>query len=76
MKLKLTIYLNIVNWKRSFKTAEMISNKYNLSSRSYTKLLKMARTIADLEERDLINSQCIIEAFHLERLIIVILNSF
>ncbi len=41
----------------------MISNKYNLSSRSYTKLLKMARTIADLEERDLINSQCIIEAF-------------
>ncbi len=54
----------------------MIFNKYNLSSRSYTKLLKMARTIADLEERDLINSQCIIEAFHLERLIIVILNSF
>ncbi|MDX5648091.1 YifB family Mg chelatase-like AAA ATPase [Clostridioides difficile] len=49
--------------KEASKTAEMIFNKYNLSSRSYTKLLKMARTIADLEERDLINSQCIIEAF-------------
>ncbi len=35
----------------------------------------MARTIADLEERDLINSQCIIKLY-LERLIIVILNSF
>ncbi|NMS88727.1 YifB family Mg chelatase-like AAA ATPase [Clostridioides difficile] len=49
--------------KEASKTAEKIFNKYNLSSRSYTKLLKMARTIADLEEIETINSQCIIEAF-------------
>lgn len=34
---------------------EMIFNKYNLSSRSYIKFLKMVRIIVDLEERDLIN---------------------
>ncbi|MCC0683843.1 YifB family Mg chelatase-like AAA ATPase [Clostridioides sp. ZZV15-6383] len=58
---------NLLNYcrleKEASKTAEIIFNKYNLSSRSYTKLLKMARTIADLEEIELINSQCIIEAF-------------
>nr|UWI51308.1 YifB family Mg chelatase-like AAA ATPase [Clostridioides difficile] len=49
--------------KEASKLAKVIFNKYNLSSRSYTKLLKMARTIADLEGIELINSQCIIEAF-------------
>ena len=40
-----------------------IFNKYKLSNRSYTKLIKMARTIADLEEEENINSNHIMEAF-------------
>ncbi|MGO1041221.1 YifB family Mg chelatase-like AAA ATPase [Clostridioides difficile] len=53
--------------KEASKMAKVIFNKYNLSSRSYTKLLKMARTIADLEGIELINSQCIMEAFSFRR---------
>lgn len=44
-------------------TTKLIFNKYKLSNRSYTKLLKMARTIADLEESEIINSSHITEAF-------------
>ncbi|MGL4913591.1 MAG: YifB family Mg chelatase-like AAA ATPase [Romboutsia sp.] len=44
-------------------TTKLIFNKYKLSNRSYTKLLKMARTIADLEECETINSSHITEAF-------------
>lgn len=44
-------------------TTKLIFNKYKLSNRSYTKLIKMARTIADLEESELINSNHITEAF-------------
>lgn len=44
-------------------TTKLIFNKYKLSNRSYTKLLKMARTIADLEESEEINSDHITEAF-------------
>ena len=42
---------------------KLIFNKYKLSNRSYTKLLKMARTIADLDESSIINSSHINEAF-------------
>ncbi|WP_122638241.1 YifB family Mg chelatase-like AAA ATPase [Romboutsia sp. Marseille-P6047] len=41
----------------------LIFNRYKLSNRSYTKLLKMARTIADLDESLIINSSHINEAF-------------
>lgn len=40
-----------------------IFNKYKLSNRSYVKLLKISRTIADLEEREVISSENILEAF-------------
>lgn len=40
-----------------------IYKKYGLSNRSYTRLLKLARTIADLEARETISSKDILEAF-------------
>ncbi|MBU5334974.1 YifB family Mg chelatase-like AAA ATPase [Intestinibacter bartlettii] len=45
------------------KIANKIFNKYKLSNRSYTKLLKTARTIADLELCEEINKNHILEAF-------------
>lgn len=44
-------------------TLNLILGKYKLSNRSYTKLLKVSRTIADLEESENINSSHIMEAF-------------
>lgn len=41
----------------------LIFNKYKLGNRSYTKLLKTARTIADLEGKELIEKAHILEAF-------------
>lgn len=41
----------------------LIFNKYKLGNRSYTKLLKTARTIADLESKELIEKTHILEAF-------------
>lgn len=49
------------------KVLEMIFNKYRLSNRSYTKLLKVARTIADLEQRENIKESDILEAFSMRR---------
>ncbi|GAA3650967.1 YifB family Mg chelatase-like AAA ATPase [Asaccharospora irregularis] len=49
--------------KDASSTVELIFNKYRLSNRSYTKLLKVARTIADLDDSEFINSNNIIEAF-------------
>lgn len=43
--------------------AARIYKKYGLSNRSYTRLLKLARTIADLEARTDISSKDIVEAF-------------
>lgn len=40
-----------------------IYNKFNLGNRSYTKLIKTARTIADLDDRELIEESHILEAF-------------
>ena len=45
------------------KITEIIFNKYKLSNRSYTKLIKMSRTIADLDESNIIKSSHINEAF-------------
>ena len=43
--------------------ASRIYKKHGLSNRSYTRLLKLARTIADLEARETISSKDILEAF-------------
>ena len=45
------------------KIAKKIFTKYNLSNRSYTKLLKTARTIADLDLCKDINKNHLLEAF-------------
>lgn len=42
---------------------KLIFNKYRLGNRSYTKLIKTARTIADLESKELIEKTHILEAF-------------
>lgn len=44
-------------------TINLIFNKYKLSNRSYMKLLKVARTIADLDGENTIKSNHIVEAF-------------
>ena len=49
--------------EEALNTTKLILNKYKLSNRSYTKLLKVARTIADLESRENIYSNHIMEAF-------------
>ena len=48
---------------KSREVINKIFNKYKLSNRSFMKLIKMSRTIADLEEEDNINSNHILEAF-------------
>ena len=42
--------------------------EYKLSNRSYMKLLKVARTIADLEEKEKIEKQHILEAIQYRNL--------
>ena len=54
-------YCNLDN--ESMELTDRIFNKYKLSNRSYVKLIKMARTIADLEESENIESNHIMEAF-------------
>lgn len=44
-------------------TIKVIFNKYNLGNRSYTKLIKTARTIADLNNSETIKQKHILEAF-------------
>ncbi|NMM65676.1 YifB family Mg chelatase-like AAA ATPase [Clostridium sp. P21] len=47
---------------KSNKIIEKIYNKYSLSTRAYTRILKVARTIADLAESELIQEIHVIEA--------------
>lgn len=49
--------------EESLNCIRLILDKYNLSNRSYIRLLKVARTIADLEGIKNINSNNILEAF-------------
>ena len=48
---------------KSREITNKIFDKYKLSNRSYTKLIKISRTIADLEGEEKINSNNIMEAF-------------
>lgn len=45
----------------------MASDKLNLSARSYFKVIKVARTIADLEDEDIVNQKHISEALQFRR---------
>ncbi len=57
------IYKYCILDKEAQKTARKLHNKYNLSNRSYLRILKVARTIADLEDRERIGESDIIESF-------------
>lgn len=46
---------------------EKVYNKFNFSTRVYHKVLKLARTLADLEGKDLIEEQDLIEAIQYRR---------
>lgn len=48
---------------KALKSIDLIFSKYKLSNRSYTKLLKVARTISDLEGEKDITQESIMEAF-------------
>ena len=52
----------------SQKLIEMAIEKLGLSARAYTKILKVARTIADLEEKDEILSSHVAEAIQYRNL--------
>jgi len=52
----------------SQKLIEMAIEKLGLSARAYTKILKVARTIADLEEEDKILSSHVAEAIQYRNL--------
>ena len=49
--------------KGAEKTIEQIYRRYSLSLRAYSKVLKISRTIADLDSRDKISHGDVIEAF-------------
>lgn len=49
--------------KETKKILDEIYNKHDLSNRSYTKLIKVARTIADLEGEKNINSNHVLESY-------------
>ncbi len=48
------------------KTLEMIMSKYNISARSYSKILKTSRTIADMSKAEKIEKHHILEAFQMK----------
>lgn len=52
---------------KSNKIIEKIYHRYNLSTRAYSRILKVARTIADLNEREAIEESDIIEALQYRR---------
>lgn len=58
---KLNLYCKLNNGAQNM--VKLIFNKYKLGNRSYTKLIKTARTIADLDNKNLIEQNHILEAF-------------
>lgn len=52
---------------KSNKIIEKIYNRYSLSTRAYSRILKVGRTIADLNEREIIEESDIIEALQYRR---------
>ena len=55
--------------KASNSLLEAVYNKYNLSNRAYSRILKLARTIADLSLRDRIESSDVVEAIQYRKFI-------
>lgn len=53
--------------KNTNKIIEKIYNKYNLSTRAYSRILKVSRTIADLNGREIIQESDIIESLQYRR---------
>lgn len=45
------------------KTLDILLDKAKVSTRVYFKIIKIARTIADLDEKDIIDEECVTEAF-------------
>ena len=58
---KIDLYCGLTN--EASDILKTIFNKYNLGNRSYIKLIKMARTIADLDDKEFIEQSHILEAF-------------
>lgn len=58
---KLNLYCKLSDDAKE--VAKLIFNKYKLGNRSYTKLIKTARTIADLDDKKMIEKNHILEAF-------------
>ena len=54
--------------EQSKKILEQAFNKLGLSARAYSKILKVAKTIADLEEKENIEKQHILEAIQYRNL--------
>ena len=55
--------------KKASNTIEKIYNKFKLSARAYKRILKVSRTIADLNERENINQYDVIEALQYRKFI-------
>jgi magnesium chelatase family protein len=47
---------------KSNKLLERVYDKYGLSNRAYSRILRLSRTIADLNEREFIDSSDVVEA--------------
>lgn len=58
---KLNLYCRLSD--EADEVLKLIFNKYRLGNRSYTKLIKTARTIADLDGKKLIEQNHVLEAF-------------
>ena len=54
---------------KASKIMELMFNKFNLSTRAYSRILKVARTIADLDESENILDKHIIEAMQYRKFI-------
>lgn len=62
--------------EKSKNIIKSIYDKYRLNNRTYIKLLKLSRTLADMESRDVINEDDILEAFSMRKIFYKYFNKF